>query len=72
MNHHITKYHSYILRLWPNSSQTAWYVSIQSIQNGEQIHFSTLENLLAYLLDQTAESSPSHYVPQITDNGVVR
>lgn len=67
MNHQTAKYQSYILRLWPNSSQTAWYVSVESIQNGEKIHFSNLETLLVYLLQQTAESLPSHCDPQIGD-----
>lgn len=46
-------YHSYLVRVWQEGSQTPWRVLAQSIQSGETIHFTDLEGFFAFLRAQT-------------------
>ncbi|MFN8487411.1 MAG: hypothetical protein U0350_07440 [Caldilineaceae bacterium] len=60
-------YHSYLVRLWQDDTQTTWRALAQSVQTGETIHFADLESLFAFLQAQTlSETLP------ITDNHAKR
>lgn len=49
-------YRSYLLRLWREETNhgIAWRASLESAQTGEQLHFASLHELIAFLLAQTA------------------
>jgi hypothetical protein len=47
-------YHSYLVRLWQESSPTGWLAMAQSVQTGKVIHFSDVESLCAFLREQVA------------------
>ena len=47
-----TQYQSYLLRLWQETPQTPWRVSLQSTVNNERFGFSSLESLFAFLESQ--------------------
>ena len=52
-----TKYLSYLLRLWEVSScsgeNETWRASVECVQGGAKVTFATLEELLAFLQQQT-------------------
>jgi hypothetical protein len=48
-------YRSYLVRLWQEQPHTEWRGSIQSVQTGATVRFGALEQLLAFLVAQTAE-----------------
>ncbi len=50
---------SYLLRLWRNDGAggTDWRASLEIPKTGERIGFASLEELFAYLMDQTANHS---------------
>jgi hypothetical protein len=52
-------YFSYLLRLWRDESDHAfvWRASLESAQTGERYHFSVLDELIAFLHEQTREST---------------
>jgi len=45
-----TTYQSYLLRLWRDSPQGAWYASVQSTASGEKQIFPDLAALFDFLL----------------------
>jgi len=51
------KYLSYLLRLWEVSAapgeDAIWRASVECVQGGERMSFASLDDLLAYLRDQT-------------------
>jgi hypothetical protein len=53
------EYQSYLLRLWRayNHGQAIWRASLESAQTGERHGFADLESLVAFLEQQTADSS---------------
>jgi hypothetical protein len=54
----VTTYHSFLLRLWqvPTNDEYAWRIQLENIQTGEKRGFTSLEELLAYLSQLTAET----------------
>ena len=58
-----TKYLSYLLRLWEvsaGSEDETWRASIECVQDGTRVTFATLDELLAFLQQQT---QPGSYAP---------
>lgn len=53
MNPSTTNYQSYLLRLWQDSPQALWHVSLQSVQSHETIHFVDLDALMHFLWTHT-------------------
>ena len=53
MHESITKYQSYLLRLWQESPRALWHASAQSVQTGEMLHFADLDTLVTFLWGQT-------------------
>ena len=54
------KYLSYLLRLWEVSvggGDEAWRASVESVQGGTKVTFATLDELLAFLQQETHPSS---------------
>ncbi len=53
-----TLYRSYMLRLWAvqQPDGKSWYASLQDPHTGERIGFAYLEELFAFLMDQTTGS----------------
>ena len=49
----IYRYQAYMVRLWQDDGQTTWRASVQSVQSGEVIRFSSLVALFEYLQSQT-------------------
>jgi hypothetical protein len=47
-----SQYQSYLLRMWQESPQAPWRVSLQDATTGERRGFSDLESLYAYLSTQ--------------------
>ena len=48
-------YHSYLLRLWRDTSDSPWRASLQSSADEGLQHFATADDLWAFLLAQMAE-----------------
>jgi hypothetical protein len=48
-------YFSYVLRLWQarEDGETSWRASLQVVPEGERLGFASLEELFAYLRQQT-------------------
>lgn len=46
-------YTAYLVRLWQESVHAPWRASAQSASSGEKIMFANLEELFAFLSDQT-------------------
>jgi len=46
-------YQAYMLRLWQESDDLPWRVSLQNPHTGEQKNFATLAHLYAFLDEQT-------------------
>ena len=46
------RYRGYLLRLWQETPQAPWRVSLRSVTSGEQYHFTDLAGLSAFLQDQ--------------------
>lgn len=53
-----TGYLSYLLRLWREETNhmTAWRASLESVQTGERHNFATLDELIVFLRQCTAQS----------------
>jgi len=47
------KYQAYLLRLWRESSQQPWRAMLEDPHTGDQHGFATLEQLFAFLQQQT-------------------
>ena len=45
-------YRAYLLRIW-NGHQAGWQASLQDAKTGLRLGFSSLEELFAYLMDET-------------------
>lgn len=54
-NGHQTTCRSYLLRLWPvdGNDRTYWRASLQEVHSGRRQGFENLENLFAYLSEET-------------------
>lgn len=65
------RYQSYLIRFWKDNPDAPWRIAVQSVQNGETIHFAEFEHFIAFLSAQTdspAEATgPS--VVESTDEG---
>jgi hypothetical protein len=50
-------YYSYLLRIWqvPNNDERAWRIQLENVQTGEKHGFASLEELLVYLGQVTAQ-----------------
>lgn len=55
------RYTSYLLRLWPaaDKSDLVWRASLESSGTGERWGFASLDELFAFLRQQTAGASDS-------------
>jgi hypothetical protein len=42
-------YHSFLLRVWRESEQSAWRASLENVMTGERRSFPTLAGLYAFL-----------------------
>ena len=62
MSRETRRYASYLLRLWQTEreGEQAWQASLQSSRTGEQLGFSTLDALFAFLRQQTDTGCESH------------
>ncbi len=58
-------YHAYLLRLWcaDESEMKCWRASIEDTRTGERIGFASLEELFAFLMEQS--ELDSGYRPSI-------
>ncbi len=45
-------YRAYLLRLWRNTPQETWRVTLRHISDEQEHHFSDLESLFSYLSQQ--------------------
>lgn len=54
-------YCSYLLRLWreDHNDEQIWRASLESAQTGERHNFATLDELIAFLREQTSTSALS-------------
>lgn len=54
-------YFSYLLRLWreERNDEWIWRASLESAQTGERRNFATRDELIAFLREQTNESTLS-------------
>lgn len=54
------RYISYLLRLWQVSTEgkLIWRASLESPKTGERVGFTTLADLLAFLIDKTGAIFP--------------
>jgi hypothetical protein len=52
-------YNSYLLRMWQvlTSEKNAWRIQLENVRTGEKQGFISLEELLAYLTQVTAETN---------------
>ena len=50
-------YRAFLVRLWRDSSQTAWRASLQDAVSGQRHTFSGVEGLIGFLLDQVGETN---------------
>jgi hypothetical protein len=62
-------YHSFLLRLWKESSHPQWRASLQSTATGEQFGFACLAELHEFLLQQTGNLTPATSSPT-NDSGL--
>ena len=47
-------YQAYLVRLWQESPQGPWRALAKDARSGEEVHFSTLEQLFLFLHGRTA------------------
>ncbi|MFQ5399783.1 MAG: hypothetical protein ACE5E7_09320 [Anaerolineae bacterium] len=50
-------YQAFLLRLWRDDEQQPWRASLEDPHTGEQCGFANLEQLFAYLKEQTASGT---------------
>lgn len=53
-------YHSFLLRLWRESEQGPWRISLESVTTGERRGFPNLTSLLAFLEASCQEAATLH------------
>ena len=53
-------YQSYLLRLWQETPQTPWRVSLQPTGSDQRLGFSSLEDLIDYIETQIGQSEHSN------------
>lgn len=46
-------YHSFLLRVWREDSDTGWRVFLKDVQTGQEVTFNDMESMFVFLLDQT-------------------
>jgi len=49
-------YRAYLLRFWREGAESPWRASLENPHTGEQRGFANLEQLFAYLQEQTASA----------------
>ena len=49
------RYQAYLLRLWRSRSGAGWRVSLQPAGSREELHFSSIEKLAAFLDQRAAQ-----------------
>lgn len=50
------EYHSYLLRLWQSgNAEPHWHAILERIADGERRGFANLDQLIAFLREQTGE-----------------
>ncbi len=58
-----TIYHAYLLRIWQTkltaTGQIIWRASLEDPRTGDRLGFATLEQLFAYLIEQTEHINQS-------------
>jgi len=58
-----TIYHAYLLRIWQTkltaTGQIIWRASLEDPRTGDRLGFATLEQLFAYLIEQTEHMNQS-------------
>ncbi len=52
-----TKYQSFLLRLWCDHTDQSWRASALNVQSSETIVFPDIQQLIEFLLAQTAHKS---------------
>ena len=48
-------YQSYVMRLWREGADQPWRATLRCVFSGEQKHFTSLDELMAFLHGKTAE-----------------
>jgi hypothetical protein len=44
-----SRYHAYLLRIWRETQDSPWHISLQEGANSERLGFAGLESLISYL-----------------------
>jgi len=59
MSFMVSEYSAYLLRLWPREihGKLVWFISVENIHTGEQIHLTSPEALIAWMRRVLADSS---------------
>lgn len=52
------RYVAYLVRLWRGPGSTTWRASAQSPENGDRLTFASLEELVGFLNEATADRRP--------------
>ena len=61
------RYQSYLIRFWKDNPDAPWRIAVQSVQNGETIHFAEFEHFIAFLSAQT-DLPQDVTIPNSTEN----
>jgi hypothetical protein len=61
-------YHAFLVRLWRDSSRSAWRASLQDAVTGQRKAFSGIEGLIGFLLDQVGGSDAPADATSTKDN----
>jgi hypothetical protein len=69
----LTGYCAYLVRLWQDSPTSAWRAAARSVQTGETVRFTDLEQLFAFLRAQTVGQIADHeQAPPLAGSGQER
>lgn len=52
-----TLYNSYALRVWREKSTGEWRASLRDVRDGKQLNFTSVEQLMAFIADQSEQLS---------------
>jgi hypothetical protein len=47
-------YQAYLMRLQRNPDRTGWHASLENVETGEVLRFSSVQNLLAHISEMTS------------------
>ena len=56
-------YAAYLVRIWQDGSDVSCRASATAVQDGETVHFATLQALFAFLQARAAPARPPHPDP---------